>query len=142
VDSPERFESYTESAGGSSFGTVFDSRAREDPALGVRAFDPHANSMGRVHGGPLVAPAETDPGDFAKSIITGQALEATVDMNVSFMEDARIDQWFVVHPSLDRKGQSMIVDSREIRADDSVTKKVSAIFFIHYHPRTDREEIT
>jgi len=142
VDIPEGFEPYTASASASTFGPVFESRSGAVPALGVRATDQHANSTSRVHGGPLVALADTALGDFVKSIVTGPTLAETVDMDVSFMAGARIGQWIEVHPSLDRSGQSLIFDSGEIRADESMTRKVSAKIFIHYHSHTDREEST
>lgn len=96
--------------------------------------------MGWVHGGLLLALADTALGSFVKSLITKQALAVTVDLNTSFMTGARIGQWIEVHPSLDRKGQTLIFVSGEIRADDSVIGKVSATFFVHYRSLVEREE--
>ncbi len=141
MDIPEGFEPYTASAFASTFGPVFVALAGAAPVLGVRATDQHANAMGRVHGGLLLALADTALGGFVRSIVAEPALAVTIDLNASFMAGARIGQWIEVHPHLDRKGQSIVFTSGEIRCDGSLIGKVSATFFIHYRTRTDREEI-
>ena len=142
VDIPEDFVPYTASAFASTFGPVFESRSGTVPVLGVRATQQHANSMGRVHGGLLLALSDTALGNFARSVIAESALAVTVDLSASFMAGARIGQWIEVHPSLDRKGQSIIFVSGEVRCDGSMIGKVSATFFVHYRARADREDLT
>ncbi len=142
VDIPEDFVPYTASDFASTFGPVFESRRDAVPVLGVRAAQQHANSMGRVHGGLLLALSDTALGNFARSVIADSAVAVTVDLNASFMDGARIGQWIEVHPRLDRKGRSMIFVSGEIRSDGSVIGRVSATFFIHYRLRAEREELT
>lgn len=139
MDTPDGFVLYTASAFASTIGPVFESRSGVTPVLGVRALPRHANSMGTVHGGLLLALADTALGGLARSLVGAGALAVTVDLQTSFMAGARIGQWIEVHPRLDRQGRSLVFTSGEIRADGSLIGRASATFFIHYRSRLERE---
>jgi acyl-coenzyme A thioesterase PaaI-like protein len=92
----------------------------------------HANTMGGVHGGLLLALADTALGRYVKSLIGDVAIAVTVDLHSSFMVGARIGQWIEVHPVLERRGQSMVFTSATITADGILIARVTATFFIHH----------
>jgi len=142
VDIPLGFEPYRASAFASTFGPVFVSNAEPVRVLGVWAAPRHANSMGQVHGGLLLALGDTALGNFVRSLVSEHALALTVDLHASFMAGARIGQWIEVHPKLDRSGRSMIFVSGEIRADHAKIGKIDATFFIHDRASSDGEERT
>ena len=102
----------------------------------------HANSMGRVHGGLLLALADTALGNFVKSLVSEHALALTVDLNVSFMTGALLGQWIEVRPSLERNGRSMVFVSGTIHADETMIARVSATFFVHHRSGVDQRELT
>ena len=100
-------------------------------SLALRADHSHANTMGGVHGGLLLALADTALGNFVKSVVGPDSLAVTTDLHASFMLGAKVGQWIEVEPELDHRGRTMVFASAAIRADDRKIARVQGTFFIH-----------
>ena len=100
-------------------------------SLALRAEHSHANTMGGVHGGLLLALADTALGNFVKSVVGPDSLAVTTDLHASFMVGAKVGQWIEVFPELDHRGRTMIFASGAICANDRKIARVEGTFFIH-----------
>ena len=141
MDLPEGYAVYEASNFALTFGPVYQSNEGSVPVLGLWAGKQHANTMGAVHGGLLLALADTALGTYVKSLISEESLAVTVDLHSSFMRGARIGQWIEARPSLDRRGRSMVFASATLTADSVTIARVSATFFIHHRTSAQGEEL-
>lgn len=137
---PEGFVPYEASSFALTFGPVYRSSEESVPVLGLAAMKHHANTMGGVHGGLLLALADTALGNYVKTLIGEGAMALTVDLHATFMVGAHIGQWIEVRPELERRGRTMAFTTASITADAKVIARVSATFFIHHRSSNNEKE--
>lgn len=128
---PQGFVLYEKSAFAVTFGPVYLNDEGVTPIMGLRADSQHMNTMDAVHGGLILALADTSLGSFVKSKIDVDALAVTVDLHATFMLGIRSGQWIEVHPTIDRLGRMMVFTTGSVTADGREVARVVASFHIH-----------
>lgn len=100
-----------------------------DGAYGFRAADKHANLIGVVHGGMLMSFADRALGETAMHAAEG-ANCVTIQMEMQFVDTARIGDWITVVPEVVRRTGSLVFLRTELRQDARIVGLATGVWKI------------
>ena len=103
--------------------------------MAFRAEAQHANRFGAVHGGMLATLADTAIGtNLART--GGETIETTLTLNLTldYISGARIDDWIEAHVVLTKERGKVRFGQCEVRCDDRLLVRSSAVFYVPPEP--------
>ena len=108
---------------------------RDDPStVALLTDDRHTNSRGIVHGGLLVAVADTVMGHTAERLSQGRRV-VTASLTTNFIGAAPGGRWIVGNASVVRVGRRLAFTTCAFRCDDQLILAASGLFSV-FDPST------
>lgn len=108
-------------------GPIFE--AEDDPAqVGLWIDDRHSNARGWVHGGLLVAVADTVMGHAARRALDPGTRLITVSVTSDFIGAARAGDWLEARATVRRSGRRLSFASCEFSVRGNLVLTASAVF--------------
>ena len=126
---PDTFVTYTRSSRYLDLiGPIYENR-EDASSVGLVIDERHTNARGMLHGGLLVAIADTVMGHTTERAATDTRL-ITVSLTTDFVGAARLGDWVQGQATVRRCGRRLAFASCEFRVDDRVILTSSGIFAI------------
>ncbi len=107
-------------------GPLYEHR-HDGSVVGLVIDDRHTNSRGMLHGGLLVAIADTVMGHTTERTATERRL-LTVSLTTDFVGAARVGEWVQGHAAVQRSGRRLSFASSAFHVDDRLILTASAVF--------------
>jgi uncharacterized protein (TIGR00369 family) len=127
---PERFEPLSTSPFSEQIGPLYVSSRDPLPVIGVRIEARHANRAGRAHGGLLMSVADIALSRAVRTHLPPDAVMATADLHIAFLDGVSEGEWLQAEPSIDRVGRSLIHASCLLKAGERKVARVLATFAV------------
>jgi len=125
---PDAFIDYTRSSRYLDLiGPLYERRDDDGAVVGLVIDERHTNARGMVHGGVLVAIADTVMGHTAERAGTGTRL-VTVSLCTDFVAAARLGEWVQGHATVRRSGRQLAFASCAFHVDDRLILSASGVF--------------
>ena len=107
-------------------GPLYERRG-DGSVVGLVIDERHTNSRGMLHGGVLVAIADTVMGHTSERAATGTRL-VTVSLSTDFLGAARLGEWVQGHATVRRSGTRMAFASCAFHVEDRLILTASGVF--------------
>ena len=124
---PDAFVEYSRSSAYLDLiGPLYEHRS-DASTVGLLIDDRHTNSRGMLHGGLLVAIADTVMGHTTERLTTGTRL-LTVSLTTDFVGAARLGEWVRGEATVQRSGRRLSFASCRFHVDDRLILTASGVF--------------
>jgi acyl-coenzyme A thioesterase 13 len=124
---PDAFVEYTRSSRYLDLiGPIYEDRG-DASIVGLVIDERHTNARGMLHGGLLVAIADTVMGHTAERTALGTRL-ITVSLTTDFVAAARLGEWIQGQATVRRSGRRMTFASCAFHVDDRLILTASSVF--------------
>lgn len=103
----------------------------EDPVLGLRAADEHANTAGAVHGGLLATLCDTALGRAVRAHADGDISGAvTISLTTDYLSPARPGAWLEARTKVEKLGGRLAFADCAVTADGREVVRARAVFSV------------
>jgi len=112
------------------YGPVYTKAEGRARVIGLRVAEKHLNTRGIVHGGMLVALADSALGINLSHAADPPRPMVTVNLSADFLEPGMPGDWLEAHVHVQRIGVHLAFASCDVRAGAKGVLRASGVFFI------------
>ena len=131
---PDDYQLLSASPFGELVGPLYARDGETGPTIAVLVGAEHGNRSGRAHGGLIVTFADIAVNRAARRHLPADAVLATADLQIAFLESVCEGDWLEAIPSIDRVGRSLIHGSCVLEAGSKRVARVLAALAVHPPP--------